>query len=82
MVAVAVKLAFAPLLAYGAARLLFGDLHPAQTAAVIETAMPTMLMAASFADRFNLDVRAAALTASWSSLLFLLTLPLWIAFLH
>jgi predicted permease len=57
-------------------------LHPAQTAAVIETAMPTMLMAASFADRFNLDVRAAALTASWSSLLFLLTLPLWIAFLH
>jgi predicted permease len=41
----------------------------AQTAAILEVAMPTMLMAASFADRFKLDVRAAALTASWSSLM-------------
>jgi len=81
LAAVAVKLLLAPLLALGLARALFGDLHPAQTAAVLETAMPTMLMAASFADRFNLDVRAAALTASWSSLAFLVTLPIWIAFL-
>lgn len=81
LAAVAVKLALAPLLAFGLARLIFGEFHPAQTAAVLETAMPTMLMAASFADRFNLDVRAAALTASWTSLLFLLTLPFWIAFL-
>ena len=79
LAAVAVKLAIAPFLALLAARLIFGELHPAQTAAVIETAMPTMLMAASFADRFHLDVRAAALTASWTSLLFLLTLPFWIA---
>jgi predicted permease len=43
--------------------------------------MPTMLMAASFADRFKLDVRAAALTASWTSLVFLVTLPIWIALL-
>ena len=43
--------------------------------------MPTMVMAAGFADRFNLDVRAAALTASWSSLAFLVTLPVWIALL-
>lgn len=81
LAAVAVKLVLAPLLAWGAARLMFGTLHPAQIAAVLETAMPTMLMAASFADRFNLDVRAAALTAGWSSLLFLITLPLWIALL-
>jgi predicted permease len=40
-----------------------------------------MLMAASFADRFKLDVRAAAMTASWTSLSFLVTLPLWIALL-
>lgn len=82
MAAVTIKLLLAPLLALGVARLLFGELRPAQAAAVLETAMPTMLMAASFADRFNLDVRAAALTASWSSLLFLITLPFWIAFLR
>lgn len=82
LAAVAVKLVLSPLIALGLARLIFGHLHPAQTAAVLETAMPTMLMAASFADRFNLDVRAAALTASWSSLVFLVTLPFWIAFLR
>jgi malate permease and related proteins len=82
LAAVAVKLVLAPLLAWGAAVLTFGELHPAQAAAVLETAMPTMLMAASFADRFQLDVRAAALTASWSSLLFLVTLPVWIALLR
>ncbi|MEW5769506.1 MAG: AEC family transporter [Pseudomonadota bacterium] len=82
LAAVAVKLAVTPLIAFALTRLIFGELHPAQAAAVLETAMPTMLMAASFADRFNLDVRAAALTASWGSLLFLLTLPAWIMFLR
>ncbi len=81
LAAVAVKLLLAPLLTLALAKLIFGELHPAQTAAVLETAMPTMLMAASFADRFNLDVRAAALTASWTSLVFLVTLPFWIALL-
>jgi malate permease and related proteins len=66
---------------YLLARSAFGELRPAQTAAILEVAMPTMLMAASFADRFRLDVRAAALTASWTSLAFLVTLPLWIAVL-
>ena len=73
--AVAVKLLIAPLLVYALARAGFPELRPAQAGAVLETAMPTMLMAASFADRFHLDVRAAALTASWTSLVFLLTLP-------
>lgn len=82
LAAVAVKLLIAPLLVYALAHSSFGELRPAQAGAILETAMPTMLMAASFADRFNLDVRAAALTASWSSLLFLLTLPAWIALLR
>jgi malate permease and related proteins len=81
LAAVAVKLLIAPLLVFGLARATFGELRPAQTAAILEVAMPTMLMAASFADRFKLDVRAAALTASWTSLAFLVTLPLWIAVL-
>ncbi len=81
LAAVAVKLLIAPLLVYGLGRALFGELKPAQNAAILEVAMPTMLMAASFADRFKLDVRAAALTASWTSLLFLVTLPVWIALL-
>ena len=81
LAAVAVKLLIAPLMVYALARAGFGELRPAQSAAILETAMPTMLMAASFADRFNLDVRAAALTASWSSLMFLLTLPGWIGLL-
>ena len=82
LAAVAVKLLIAPLLVYALARAGFGELRPAQAGAILETAMPTMLMAASFADRFHLDVRAAALTTSWSSLLFLLTLPGWIALLR
>jgi predicted permease len=82
LAAVAVKLLIAPLLVYALARASFGDLRPAQAGAILETAMPTMLMAASFADRFHLDVRAAALTTSWSSLLFLITLPGWIALLR
>jgi predicted permease len=82
LAAVSVKLLIAPLLVYALARAGFGDLRPAQAGAILETAMPTMLMAASFADRFHLDVRAAALTASWSSLVFLLTLPGWIALLR
>jgi malate permease and related proteins len=81
LVAVAAKLLVAPILVFLLARATFGELKPAQTAAILEVAMPTMLMAASFADRFHLDVRAAALTASWTSLVFLLTLPGWIAFL-
>lgn len=85
-IAVGVKLIVAPLGAWLAARVLFGDssgsLAEAQQAGVFEVAMPTMIMAASFADRFHLDVRAAALTAGLSSLGFLLTLPLWIALLR
>lgn len=81
-VAVTVKLVVAPLLVWLLARQLFQPLADAQIAALLEVAMPTMLMAASFADRFHLDARAAALTAAWSSLLFLVTLPAWILVLR
>jgi predicted permease len=81
LAAVSVKLVIAPLIVLGLARLAFGELEAAQTAAILEVAMPTMLMAASLADRFRLDVRAAALTVSWTSLGFLATLPVWIVLL-
>ncbi len=76
--AVLSKLVVAPLVVWLLARQVFQPLHDAQVAALLEVAMPTMLMAASFADRFHLDARAAALTAAWSSLGFLVTLPVWI----
>ncbi len=78
-IAVAVKLLVGPLIAWGLAHWVFEPLGDAQHAAIIEISMPTMIMAASFADRFGLDVRAAALTAGWSSVAFMLTLPFWIA---
>lgn len=79
--AVAMKLLIAPLIVWAMVSTAFQPMADAQTAALLEVAMPTMLMAASFADRFNLDARAAALTAGWSSLAFLVTLPLWITWL-
>jgi hypothetical protein len=81
LAAVAVKLMLTPLIVWALVSLAFDPMGEAQTAAIIEVAMPTMLMAASFADRFNLDARAAALTAAWSTLTFLVTLPLWILLL-
>ncbi len=81
-VAVASKLIVTPLIVWLLARQFFQPMADAQVAALLEVAMPTMLMAASFADRFQLDARAAALTSAWTSLLFLLTLPMWIFMLR
>lgn len=50
-------------------------------AAILEAAMPTMAMGVMLADRFGLDVDAAALTTAWTTLLFCLTLPLWLVLL-
>lgn len=80
--AVVTKLVLAPLAMWLMVREGFGAHGDAQTAAIIEVAMPTMLMASSFADRFHLDARAAALTTSLSSLGFMVTLPLWITLLR
>jgi predicted permease len=81
LAAVAVKLVVTPLLLWLLVRATFTPVGDAQVAAILEVAMPTMIMAAAFADRFNLDARAAALTAAWSTLGFLVTLPVWIAVL-
>lgn len=80
--AVAIKLLITPAIMWLVVKSYFDPITEAQTAAILEVSMPTMLMAASFADRFNLDSRAAALTATWSSLLFLVTLPCWIMFMN
>jgi predicted permease len=81
LAAVGVKLMVTPLIVWGLIQAGFEPVAEAQAAALLEVAMPTMLMAASFADRFQLDARAAALTAAWSTLLFMVTLPLWILLL-
>lgn len=76
---VAVKLAIMPLIVWAFAHWWFAPLSEAPRAAVIEAAMPTMLMGVLMADRFALDTRAAALMIGWSTVLFWFTLPLWLA---
>lgn len=75
----AVKLVLMPLLAWVAAQVFFSPVGEAQRAAVVEAAMPTMLVAILFADRFGLDGEAAALMIGWTTILFWLTMPMWIA---
>ncbi len=74
---VGVKLLAAPIVVWLLASGLAIAPQPAR-AAVIEAAMPTMLFAVIVADRFALDVRAAALVIGWSTVLFWFTLPLWL----
>jgi malate permease and related proteins len=74
----AFKLLVLPLVALLASLAWSGSLREAQIAAVIETGVPTMLMALSVADRYRLDVEMVALTIAWSTVLFLFTLPLWL----
>jgi malate permease and related proteins len=75
---VAFKLLLMPLAAWLLAQVFFSPLTDAQHAAVIEAGVPTMLMAVGLADRYQLDVEKVALTVAWSTVLFLLTLPVWL----
>ncbi len=75
---VGTKLLVMPTIAWVFAWLMFAPLAPAHYAAIIEAAMPTMLMALLFADRFKLDVEVTALTIGWSTVLFWFTLPAWL----
>jgi predicted permease len=75
---VAFKLLLLPVFAFGLALLLFHPLTNAQRGAVIEAGVPTMLMALGLADRYQLDVEKVALTVAWSTVLYLLTLPVWL----
>lgn len=78
---VLMKLCVLPLMVWGVARLLFGPLHDVQNAAVLESGVPTMLMALSLSDRYDLDVDVAALVIAWTTMGYMLTLPAWLALL-
>jgi predicted permease len=78
MVALGIKLALMPLLALGIALAWPGTLTEPGEAAVLEAAMPTMVMVIALADRFGLDTRLAGLIMGWSTLVGLVTLPFWL----
>lgn len=75
------KLVALPALIWLIARQWYGTLHPAQAAAVLESGVPTMLMALSLADRYRLDVELTALIIAWTTILYQLTLPAWLVIL-
>lgn len=79
--ALTIKLALMPLFALGVARAWPGPLSEPLEAAVLEAAMPTMVMVIALADRFGLDARLAGLIMGWSTLAGLVTLPLWLGLL-
>ncbi len=72
------KLMLLPLMTWLIATYYFGNLREAQMAAVIESGVPTMLMALGLADKYQLDVEAVALTIAWSTVIFLFSLPFWL----
>lgn len=78
MVAMGIKLALMPLFALGIALAWPGPLSEPAEAAVLEAAMPTMVMVIALADRFGLDTRLAGLIMGWSTLVGLVTLPFWL----
>lgn len=77
-VALAIKLALMPAIALGVALAWPGRLSEPGEAAVLEAAMPTMVMVIALADRFGLDTRLAGLVMGWSTLAGLVTLPFWL----
>lgn len=77
----AFKLLLLPLFSWLLAEMFFSPLTNAQRGAIIEAGVPTMLMAVGLADRYRLDVEKVALTVAWSTVLYLLTLPVWLAVL-
>jgi predicted permease len=81
LMVVGFKLLLMPLAAFLLALVFFPQLTDAQRGAVLETGVPTMLMALGIADRYGLDVEKVALTVAWSTVLFLLSLPVWLIML-
>lgn len=81
LMVVGFKLLMMPLATFLLALLLFPELTDAQRGAVLEAGVPTMLMAVGIADRYKLDVEKVALTVAWSTVLFLLSLPVWLIML-
>jgi predicted permease len=81
LMVVGFKLLLMPLAAFLLALAFFPEMTDAQRGAVLETGVPTMLMAVGLADRYRLDVEKVALTVAWSTVLFLLSLPVWLIML-
>lgn len=75
--AIVIQLLLMPLIAWGAC---IGSGMPAQLVApaVIEAAMPTMVLGLVICDRFRLDTAIYAEAVTLSTVLSLLTLPLWL----
>jgi predicted permease len=76
------KLLVAPLIALLGVSALVGARTDPHTAAILEMAMPTMVVSIALADRFGLDIRTAGLALGWTSLAGIVTLPLWLMFLE
>lgn len=81
LMVVGFKLLMMPLATFLLALLLFPEMTDAQRGAVLEAGVPTMLMAVGLADRYKLDVERVALTVAWGTVLFLLSLPVWLIML-
>lgn len=82
LITVAFKLLVLPMIAWLLATAFFSPITDAQRAAVIEAGVPVMLMAVGLADRYRLDVEKVALTVAWATVLFVLSLPVWLAIMH
>ncbi len=77
---VLIQLILTPLLMLGLAVFL-GMEAPLLSAVVLETAMPTMLLGVVLCDRYELDGKVYATAAGVTTLLTVITLPLWFHFL-
>lgn len=81
MVIVSIKLIAMPAILLAMLALAAAPRSEADLAVLIEAGMPTMAMGVMLADRFGLDVNAAALTTAWTTLLFCVSLPFWLMLL-
>lgn len=76
-----IQLFLMPLLVWGVGHLV--GLHGQMlTAVVLEGAMPSMVLGLVISDRFGLDISLYAATVTTSTLLSLITLPVWFHWLH
>lgn len=73
---VAVKLLLMPMVAYALAIALDLDSHH-KAAAIVDLAMPSMILGVVFCDRYRLDSGLYAMTVTITTVVSLLTLPFW-----
>jgi hypothetical protein len=76
-----IRLGIAPAVVFGVAVAL-GLRGPVRDAAVLEAAMPSSMMAAVVADRYGCDGPLGTAAVVLTTLLGVLSIPLWVGFLH